>query len=546
MLDLLLAGLLLSLALLGLRLLLSLTLLSLLLLLHLALLLRRVLLGHALLGLLTLLVRLLRALLARTLLRALLLDPLLLARLLRTPFRRSLLLLRGTLLVLALFDLLALGLALLPHLLATLLGHLLLLHPLAFGDLLLALRLLLLALGPLPSLIQRRGLLPSALGLEHALLPGAFAERRLLLQRLPLIQRGALPGELALGLYFCPLHLALLLGDLACPLPRNVLLDPSGIALGDDGLALLILDLSCLLPVETAIVIAAAALLHDLGASVRRIELRRTALPALALPRGEALGRAFAQHAFRLKPRTFPGLGPLAIGAPVRDALARRLPVGARGRDHGPSLGPLRRRHAALRAMGGGPAQRLRARIIARCRLGLPRGFRRRDIAAVAAIDGGDPAFTIAVAVIGIAHEVGHVRAGLVIIIAISVVDRLGIGQIIVACLPDPRLDIVIFEIIIGRGVADRVADPVGPVDPGIAIVIGRVGIAEPLDGRQAGDRRRIAHRRRGAIGQRLDVGKRRQRADALADILVVERRLPTLLSASGEREGERGCAHGP
>ena len=238
----------------------------------------------------------------------------------------------------------------------------------------------------------------------------------------------------------------------------------------------------------------------------------------------------------------------LTIGLPVGHPLARLAPVGARRCDHRTACRPLTCHDAAPLAFPCRHAQRLGPGVITRRGLRLAPRLGRREIIAAAIIDGRDPAVAIAIAVIGIAHEIRIVGAGLVIIIAIAVVDRLRIGQVIAAGFPDPGLDTVIIEIIIGRRVADRVADPVGPVDPRITIVIGRFGIAKRSSGRQGGCAGGVTDRRRRARRQRLDLRQWGQSGKRLRLRIrrLVDARLTILLATGGKREGQRGGAGEP
>ena len=506
---------------------------------------------------LTLLLHLLAALLrllllCRALLRALLLGLLalgitllshLLAALLRGALLR-LLLLRCALLRTLLFGLLALGVTLLSHLLAALLGgallnllllcrpllRTLLLGLLALGIALLthllpALRVGLLLRHPLLGallfglLAHLLGTLVATLRLHDMLTPGLVAKRCLLLQ--PFLHGALLIGgsALALGIGLRALGITHLLG-------RRLLL-----------LALL----------RGALLFGRRTLrlfgLTNIAAIIRPIKLWRAAWLAAALPRREAFGRALTGDPFGHQLAALVGCIALAIGLPVGHALASLAPVGARRCDHRATCRPLRRRHAAPLALPRGDAQGPCAGIIAGCGLGLALRLDRVEISALAVIDAGDPPVAIAVTVIGIAHEIRVVGARLVIIIAIAVIDGLGIGEVIAARLPDPGLDAVIVEGIIGRRIADRVADPVGPVDPGIPIVIRRLGITERPHPWQRGRGRRIAYGRGRACGQRLDFGQRRQCGGHLGVRAGVDACLSILLPAGGEDKGECGGA---
>lgn len=503
--------------------------------------------GALLLSLLTLrlalLLHLLAALLGLLLLRRPLLDALLfgllalgialLAHLLTTLLGATLLnlsLLRHALLCPLLLGLLALRVTLLPHLLAALLCDsllgLLLLSCALLGTLLLRLLTHLLAM-----------LGGGALRFHHMLTPRLIAAGRLLLQ--PLLHRSllvggsALAGRIALGIGLRTPGIAHLLSS------RLLLLALLGGAL-------LFRHRTLLRPITLrllACLIGLSIVLASVAAIVGSIELWRPAGPAAALPCGEAFGGPLAGDTLGHQLAAFLGGMALTIGLPVGLALARLAPVGACRSDHRAACRPLRRGYAAPLALPRCDTQRPRAGIIAGSCVGLALRLGRGQIAAPPVIDAGDPPVAIAIAVIGIAHEIGVIGARLVIIIAIAVVDRLGIGQVIVAGLPDPGLDAVIVETIIRRRIADRIADPVGPVDPGIAIVIGRLCIAERPRDRQARRRRRISHRCCWPLRQRLDLGQRRKGCERLGARRIIDARLPILLPAGSKDKGERGGA---
>jgi hypothetical protein len=495
------------------------------------------LLGALLLGLLALcfalLLHLLTALLGRTLRRPLLgtlllgllaLRLALLLQLLATLLGDTLLgllLLGGALL----FGLLALSLTLLLRLLAALLGNALLglLRGTLLGGLL-ALRVTLLA-------HQLTTLVGGALRLEHMLAPSLIAPRGLLLQLL-LPHRRLLTGHIAPGIGLRALSVAHLL--LRCLLLLTLL----------DGALLPHLALGLLLQFRRTL-----RLLDLAGAPAaiaRQVKLRRWPRTTLALPGGEALRRPLADGPFGLEAPAFLGRIALAIGLPVGLALARLAPVGTRRRNHRAACRPLRRSHAATVAVLRRQAERPRPGIIARSGVRLTLCLGRREVPTLAVIDARNPPVAIAIGVVWIAHEIGIVGARLVIIIAIAVVDRLGISHVIATGLPRPGLDAVIIEIIIGRCVADRVADPVGAVDPRVAIVIGRFGVTERSNCRECRRARRIADWRRRPLGQRLDLRQRRQGRECLRVHGIVDAGLPILLSARGKHEGERSGAGKP
>src|SRR3546814_3731054 len=91
---------------------------------------------------------------------------------------------------------------------------------------------------------------------------------------------------------------------------------------------------------------------------------------------------------------------------------------------------PLPGGDAVVMPMPRRPTQMARTCIIARSRAALLRPACAIERAAVGAVDDGDRAARIAIAIIGIANEIRLGRARPIIIGAIAVVDRLDIGGI--------------------------------------------------------------------------------------------------------------------
>src|SRR3546814_20115118 len=87
------------------------------------------------------------------------------------------------------------------------------------------------------------------------------------------------------------------------------------------------------------------------------------------------------------------------------------------------------------------PTQMARTCIIARSRAALLRPACAIERAAVGAVDDGDRAARIALAIIGFANEIRLGRARLILKCAIAVVDRLDIGGLYVAVHPRPVAD---------------------------------------------------------------------------------------------------------
>jgi len=262
-----------------------------------------------------------------------------------------------------------------------------------------------------------------------------------LLLRLPaLIDACALLfGTLARGLLFGEaLLLPLLLGGALTLLldgDRLLLLDAPLLKLSDargSGVALLVI----------------AGLLAEGG--LLRVKLWRRIAAALLLPAIEALRGLRAPVAFGGELGGGFGIVAGAIGAPLCVVLTRTVPNGALAGDLIAAFGPLCGEDAAPFALPGRDVQGARTGIIARGIIRPLLRLRGGERASVL-INGHDAPVRIAVAVIGIAHEIRRVVAGLVIIIAIAAIDGLGIGAIAAGEFPAIGLDAtVIIERVIG------------------------------------------------------------------------------------------------
>lgn len=354
-------------------------------------------------------------------------------------------------------------------------------HALAFGLCLLPL----LADG---LLVGGLGLLPRDIALVFGLLPlclcalagglALLADRLLaciervltlrlsLLLRLPMLigARALLFGALAGGLLFGDALLLRLLrgGALALLLDGDRLLLPH---------ALLLLKLRVALLVD-ANLLAVCGLL--------RVKLWRRVAAALLLPAIEALRGLRALIAFGGEFSGAFGIVAVAIGAPLRVVPACAVPVGALAGDLLAAFGPLRGDHTPTFALACRHIQGARAGIITRGIVRPLPGLVCGERASVA-IHRDDTPARIAVAVSGIAHEIRRVIARLVVIIAVAAIDRLGIGAVAAREIPAIGLDAaVIVERVVGRRVADRVADPVGAVDPGVGVGLWGWGISDP------------------------------------------------------------------
>ena len=320
--------------------------------------------------------------------------------------------------------------------------------------------------------------------------------------------------------------------------------------LDDDGLllpcVLLLLELRVARECGIALLVDARLLAEG---GLLRVKLWWRIATALLLSAIEALRGLRAPIAFGGELGGGFGIVAGAIGAPLRIVLARAVPSGALAGDLLAAFGPLRGDDTAPFALARRHIQGARAGIIAR---GIVRALLRLGGGKRAAIliDRHDPSVGIAVTVIGIAHEIRCVVAGLVVIIAVAVIDRLGIGAIAARQFPAIGLDAaVIIERIVGRCVADRVADPVGAVDPGIGVRPRRRRVRDPPCQRQRGGGGGGADRRGWAADERLDLRQRGQRrvvADRDGGVagrgLLV---LGGLLAARGERQRADGDEHG-
>lgn len=443
----------------------------------------------------------------RTLLR------LLLASLGLAPLRLGACLLRGlgvfllrllsrALLALALFGLglTAFGLLLRCHLRALLLRALLLL---CVARLLAGLGALALLLLHLRTLIVRalRGQTLAGVALHLRLLSrGCLMLRRLtcLLLSEHLLSRRLLGITIVAYLLLALLHL----GDLHLALLLRTLL-----------LHLLTALLLGNLLLASGIAIAAAEparALRPVGCGDR---LGRRAVEADLLPALEALGLGLA-----LRPLVRPMLPLLPvmlimIGLPLGLPCAILGPLRPRRRDVRTARRPVRGDDAAMLALAGQAVQINRTGIVTR-RIILPGiiSIRRQQVAAIV-IDGNELVARIAVAVIGTSHEIGRVGTRLVVIIAVSTIDRLGILHVAVVGLPRPRRNVAVIIGIVRRRVADRVEYAIGAIEIGIGLrrlrdagEFDRSGRGQSLRSGRRGDRGR------GPLLQRHRIGQRRER----------------------------------
>src|SRR5262249_12723346 len=117
--------------------------------------------------------------------------------------------------------------------------------------------------------------------------------------------------------------------------------------------------------------------------------------------------------------------------------------------------------------------------------------------------------------------EVGRVRAGLVIVVAvvIAVADghRFDHTAVAVVGIPAPGRGAVIGEGVVGRGVAQAVLGLIGLIDEGVLVLGGcDRGRTDRRRGGQGMGRRRRRGRRRRSAGQRDGGERRRGRCDVL------------------------------
>lgn len=464
----------------------------------------RPLLGHLGAGLLLRLGTLLRLLLARLGLALLRLR----ARLLRSLGMFLLRLLSCALLLLALFrlGLTAIGLLLRRHLRALLL----------LCTLLLRVARLLPRLGALALLVLHL-LTPVVRALGGQTLAGIALQLRLLLHDSLMLRRltRLLLGEhllsrRLLGIAIVPhLLLALLhLGDLHLALLLLLLLRT--LLLQHLLLALLLGDL--LLAGGIAIAAAEPATARRLVG--RRDRLRRRAVEADLLPAIETLRLRLALRALVRPMLLLLGIMLGMIGLPFGLLRAIFGPLRPRRRDVRAPRRPVRGNDAAMFPLAGQAVQIDRAGIIAR-RIILPAiiSVRRQQVAAII-IDRDELVTRIAVAVIPIAHEIGRVGTRLVIIIAVSAIDRLGILHVATVGLPCPGRYISVVIGIVRRRVADRVEHAVGAIEIGIGLrwlrdagEFHRGGRRQSLCGGRGRDRSG------GALLQRHRIGERGERA---------------------------------
>ncbi len=203
---------------------------------------------------------------------------------------------------------------------------------------------------------------------------------------------------------------------------------------------------------------------------------RRRALIIMLAPVVEGARLLLAMRLFGLPVGGLFGLVRGVIGLPFGLTALLGRPLGAGGIDLGAAVGPVGGAHRTAVAGhrggvdGAGPGQ------FARGAVGVMGGVGHG--AAIAVVDNDQLAVGIAVAVVGVADEVGIVRAGLIIIVAVAAVDRFDQAHGVVAAAPGPQPCRPVVEAVVGRSVAEGVAHRIGAVDIGIGVV----GLHHPDD----------------------------------------------------------------
>ena len=383
------------------------------------------------------------------------------------------------LLTLGVLPLLVRPLALLLRLLLGFLAALLLLRP-----------LLLLTLGVLPLLVRRLALSPRLL-LDLLMLPiGALTA--LLFALLDLLALGltlALRLDALSQMALVPLRLLPAL-PLAGPLP----VDLEALALG---LLLAVPRLA-----------APLILVHT--------EARHLGPVGLLTPLPRALG---APRGLALEAPKLAVLVSLAPGAPLA-VIARRPQPGIGCTDHlRRALHPDLLRHPDARRAPPGGAQVVAADVVpSRQRRHLVDDVDRQVTPPSVEHRHEHAAIAVAIAVVIVPDEVRIVLAGLVIIVAVTVVPGLGVHHPIILGHPRQRLDVAVVETVVRRGVVDGALQAIRPLGPGIAprgfqvVDPCRLGVGQRFGRRQFRQRRGLRDIHTAAA---IVAGRERQRDGA-------------------------------
>lgn len=368
--------------------------------------------------------------------------------------------------------------------------------------------------------------------LPHPVVPA----RRLLL--LPALPVGLVPTLLlvALVLYLLPFGLTTLLILLRLPVVLGARL-------------ILLLALRCALPILLALVRLTATVLLPLTSCL-------IAVVAIVEPGWGALFAALPPLIVALRRRA----PALLLGLPM-GRLSRRCTLaivtargvaGAHAFQVRPPTIPVARRNPPPIAMPRGGIERSAPRIVSRRPLSLAPRIGTRQHPAPRTIDRDQIAARIGIAVIGAAYVIRGVGAGLVIIIAIAAIHRLGEGIVAVASLPCPGFDPAIgLKIIIGRRIADHLVERIGAVDIGVIVAPGSLPDRYRRRRRHSACGRRNPDRRGRRIGQRFRGRKRCQRVGFFRRSGRRERRRPVsglrrMRIARRERQRRRDTAHHP
>jgi hypothetical protein len=175
------------------------------------------------------------------------------------------------------------------------------------------------------------------------------------------------------------------------------------------------------------------------------VELGRRALCAALLPLIVALRCLSPPLLFVAPMRRLLRRSPLPIGAARIVTRAAALQIGA-------APVPVARGNALVIAMPGRGIERAPARVVARRPVALALRLGARQGATTGPIDSDQIAAGIGIAVIRATHIIRIIGAGLIIIITVAVIHRLGERIVAIRCLPRPGFDSTIgLEIIIGR-----------------------------------------------------------------------------------------------
>ena len=187
----------------------------------------------------------------------------------------------------------------------------------------------------------------------------------------------------------------------------------------------------------------------------------------------------------------------LVVGTPRVLAAAVGGPLGALGGDLGPAGGPVGRGHGPVVFLMRGPVEGVGPGQIAAGDGGAGVDVAARQHPAVRPVDHHQAGAVVAVGIAAVPHQIWVGRALLVIVVAIAVIDRLGVLHGAVAGLPGVGADPVVVEAVVGRRVLEGVGLVIGLIEIGVVLVgAGRAHDRRGRDGRQGAGPGRTRARR--------------------------------------------------